>query len=249
LSKTFIPERITMKSFPATVLVAAMAFGCTDLVDHPDARTSPTLETGQTAAARGEAPARPFRMSRSDFALDWAITRDHELLCGGDEIAGGAISGYANFTHLGRTELTITAAWDIGNQIDPADVRFVPTGPAGGPVAPVLGPDEYPYAFRFDPYTGQCAETVAATGRLLLTAASGDRLHARVVGGETHRLDFVLEGDGIETFAITRIEGGTGRFANATGAFITHTITRFDFATQRFVIDLAEVLPGGTIRY
>jgi hypothetical protein len=53
----------------------------------------------------------------------------------------------------------------------------------------------------------------------------------------------------VETFVIVAITGGTGRFADATGSFTMHTIIRFDMRLGAFVIDLAEMLPGGTINY
>jgi hypothetical protein len=222
------------------IVYAVLASGCSTLSDAPDPELSPAKAS----------VARPFKMSRADFTLDWGITRDQELECGGDEIAGGEISGIGNFTHLGRSRIKMSAAWDIGSRItDPNEAQFSPVGPAGGPFAPVLGPDDYPYDFHFDPFTSLCEAVVSATGELELTAANGAKVYGAITGGETHRLDFVLEGDGIETFAIIEIVGGTGRFGGATGSFVVHTITRFDFATGRFVIDLAEVLPGGTIRY
>jgi hypothetical protein len=202
-----------------------------------------------TAQAGNDPITRPLKMTRGDLQLDWAIDRAHELACGGSEIAGGHSTGQGNFTHLGRSTIEVSAAWDIGNQLDPADAQYVPTGPAGGPVAPVLGTGAYPYEFHFNPFTDECGPAVTTTGEVTVTAANGDEVSGAITGGETFRLDFMAPGDGVETFAIVTITGGSGRFAGATGEFVTHTITRFDYDAAKFVIDLAEVMPGGTIAY
>lgn len=237
-----------MKRFCLVSILALLAVSCADSTNPlevgPDGHL---LGSDELVAQRGKDAARPLKMSNPDFEPVWAIPRDQELACGGDEIAGGEIEGTANFTHLGRTTLSMTAAWDIGNLLPSAE--FTPVGPAGGPVAPVLGPDDYPYAFHVNPFTGTCESVVSATGELTLTAANGDMVFGRAVGGETHRLDFVVPGDGTETFAIIEITGGTGRFEGASGEFITHTIVRFDFEAMHFVIDFVEMLPGATIVY
>lgn len=191
-----------------------------------------------------------FEMTGEDLDLVWAITRDQELPCGGSEMAGGALAGNATFTEFGTMDVDFSAAWDIAARVaDPAEAEFQPEGPAGGPFAPVLGTDEYPYAFQYDPFTDTCDPVVSATGDVTFTADDGDELLGVVTGGETHRLDFVVEGDGIETFATVDFAGGTGTFENASGSFTVHTIARFDVTTMAFVIDLAEVLPGGTLTY
>lgn len=200
---------------------------------------SPTGPTTQT-----------FAMTDHDLELLWAITRDQELPCDGAEMAGGALAGSATFAGLGVLDVEFSAAWDIGRRVaDPDQAEFEPVGPAGGPFAPVLTADEHPYAFQYDPFTNTCAPVVSGTGDVTFTAADGDELRGVVTGGETHRLDFVTEGDGIETFATIDVVGGTGRFAGASGSFTVHTIARFDFVAMEFQIDLAEVLPGGTLTY
>jgi hypothetical protein len=190
---------------------------------------------------------RPLIMPRSDLHVDWAVDRDHEVACEGDAIAGGSTSGGAVFSSLGRSHITASGAWDVGHPI--SNPQFQPIGPAGGPVAPVLGPGEYPYAFHFDPRIPDCAAGLVATGEVVITAANGDEVHGSVQGGEAHRLDFQQPGDGVETFVIVEIAGGTGRFQNATGSFTMHTIIRFDPGLGRFVLDFAEVMPGGTIGF
>lgn len=240
-----------MKRMRVLSMLLMLIVGCSESTQPVGADLSQGYDSAASEVSKqGASPvARPFKMSQIDFHVDWAIDRNHELACGGDEVAGGASTGEGSFTHLGRSTLTVSIAWNVGNLIDPAAVQFVPVGPAGGPVAPVLGPGDYPYAFHFNPFSGQCEAVVLATGEVELTAANGDQVSGVVTGGETHRLDFVNPGDGAETFAIAEFTGGTGRFQDATGSFIMHTITRFDYATGRFVIDLAEVLPGGTIAY
>ena len=70
-----------------------------------------------------------------------------------------------------------------------------------------------------------------------------------MTGGETHRLDVNMQGDGIEAFVEIEFEGGTGDFAGARGSAVLHLITHVDPALMQFVIDEVEVLSGGTIRY
>jgi len=129
-----------------------------------------------TAQAGNNPVDRPLKMSDAHLQLDWGITGTQELDCGGNKIAGGHSSGQGNFTHLGQSSIEVSAAWDIGHQLDPADAQFVPTGPAGGPVAPVLGTGAYPYQFQFNPFTGECSAAVAATGEVKITAANGDEV-------------------------------------------------------------------------
>jgi hypothetical protein len=208
-----------------------------------------TLSTKEAASdkKRVNPVARPFKMSRSELKLEWGIVAQQEQFCTGNRIAGGSTIGKGNFTHLGLTDIEMSAAWDIDRLI--SDPQFVPEGPAGGPVATVLSGSEYPYHFMFNPFTQQCEPAVSATGNLVLTAANGDKLFGKVASGETHRLDFLVEGDGIENFSVIVVVGGTGKFEGATGSFVIHTISRFDPVIGGFVIDLAEVLPGGTIAY
>jgi hypothetical protein len=213
----------------------------------------PVVLLALLAAACAPAPVaqtHAFEMTDQDLELVWAITRDHELPCGGDEMGGGAMAGQATFAELGVLDIAFTAAWDIEARIaDPAQAEFEPQGPSGGPFAPVFGPDEHPYHFQYDPFTDTCAQVVSATGEIEFTATDGAQIFAVVTGGETHRLDYVTEGDGIETFATAAFAGGTGRFAAASGSFVIHTIARFDIPTMSFVVELVEVLPGGTITY
>jgi hypothetical protein len=187
-----------------------------------------------------------FEISNDSLVVDWAISRDQEVACGGDSIAGGSTSGPADIAPLGTGTIQAAAAWKIDSLI--ANPVFNPSGPAGGPVATVLGPSQYPYEFHVDLLNAGCGAGPSATGEVRITLANGSEVHGRVQGGEAHRLDFLTPGDGVESFVYVRIDGGTGQFENATGSFTMHTIIRFAGASG-FVVDLAEVLPGGTISF
>jgi len=58
-----------------------------------------------------------------------------------------------------------------------------------------------------------------------------------------------MPGDGVESFVEVGIDGGTGAFEKASGSFTMHTIIRFDPGQGKFVADLAEILPGGTVKF
>lgn len=66
-----------------------------------------------------------------------------------------------------------------------------------------------------------------------------------VTGGEVYELDFDAPGDGQEQFIAVDIKGGTGRFAGATGSFVTHSI----FSLVTGAILSSDIMPGGTISY
>lgn len=218
--------------------------GCSD----GDGSSIPALGADDVSALLTQgAEARPLKLNHHAMVPVWTVTKDQELECAGRPVAGGLIGGRASFTHLGASAVQASAAWDVGNLIT-TRARYTPDGPAGGPVAPVLGQSNYPYAFGHDPETGECGSTVEATGEVVLTAANGDRLFGMITGGEAHRLDFILPGDGVETFAEVAVTGGTGRFGDATGSFVVHTIARMQ-PTFRFEITRAEILPGATLGY
>jgi hypothetical protein len=200
-----------------------------------------------TAVIVPGAQVRPLKLNHHGLEPVWTVSKDQELSCGGAAAAGGDVGGKANFTHLGETWVEVSAAWDVANLLQ-SPAQYEPVGPAGGPVAPVIGQSGYPRAFHYDPATGSCQQTVAATGNVVLTAANGDRLFGDITGGEAHRLDFIIAGDGVETFAAVAVTGGTGRFEDATGSFVVHTIARIR-PTLRFAITLAEIMPGGTLGY
>jgi len=200
-----------------------------------------------SATIAGGAGARPLKLNHHAVSLRWGITKSQEQACGGPAIAGAEAGGVANFSQLGITTTSWSAAWDIGHLLT-GPAQFTPVGPASGPVAPVLAQSAYPYAFQYNPLADACGSGVAATGKVVLTAANGDRLLGDVVGGEAHKLDFIIDGDGVEVFIRVAVTGGTGRFANATGSFVMHAIGR-TMPTLQFEIRLLELLPGGAIGY
>lgn len=200
-----------------------------------------------TAVLSVGAQARPVTLNHQALVPLWTVTKDQELACGAGAIAGAQVAGKGRFSHLGESAVDVSAAWNIGSLIQ-TPARYHPVGPASGPVAPVIGQSGYPYAFHHDPLGGGCAQTVVATGKVVLTAANGDRLFGDITGGEVHKLHFLVDGDGVEPFVEVAVTGGTGRFAGATGSFVVHTVARMQ-PTLRFVITLAEILPGGTLGY
>lgn len=208
------------------------------------------LLLGILLACSSDAPSGPpgvLELNNQHLTPLWTVSKDQELGCGGTGVAGGYVGGTGDFSSLGESTVDVSAAWDVPNLIQTTP-QFTPVGPATGPVAPVLGQSDYPFAFHYDPATGECQQTVEATGKVVLTAANGDRLFADITGGEAHKLDFIIDGDGVETFTQTVVTGGTGQFSNATGSFVVHTIVRLK-PTFTFEITLAEILPGGTLTY
>jgi len=188
-----------------------------------------------------------LELNNQHLAPVWTVSKDQELGCGGPGVAGGQVAGTGDFSALGESTVDVSAAWDIAN-LKQGTPKYTPVGPASGPVAPVVGQSGYPYSFHYDPETESCQQTVQATGKVILAAANGDRLYADITGGEAHKLDFIVDGDGVETFAETRVTGGTGQFAGATGTFVVHTIARVQI-TLKYEITLAEILAGGTLNY
>jgi hypothetical protein len=67
-----------------------------------------------------------------------------------------------------------------------------------------------------------------STGTFTLTGANGDQLYANTAGGE----DAFIPPNVSETTLAATIVGGTGRFADATGAFTIHNTQVIDFATS-----------------
>jgi len=224
-------------------------FGCTGASDDAHRIAAATPEA-ITAVLSRSADARPLALNHQDLEVPWAVAGAQEAKCEptGAKITGAMISGKGNFSHLGQTTVSTSLAWDIGHLLSPGTAKYKPVGPASGPVAPVFGPARYPYAFHYDPIHGVCGNAVTATGKVVLTAANGDQVFGNVVGGETHKLDFIIDGDGGETFAEVTVTGGTGRFEDATGSFTMHAIARLG-PTLTFHVTFAEVLPGGTLGY
>lgn len=194
---------------------------------------------------------RTFTMSDPNVEMTWVLTAQQEDFCEGGEMAGGELGGAATFGELGSLELTMSAAWDIGQvNDDPTQSEYEPDSEhAGGPFAPVLGQADYPHPFQTNPDDNSCEEVVSASGELELLDDDGDELLGLVTGGETHRLDVASEGDGIETFVEIDFDGGTGKFADASGSAVLHLITHFDAGQGEFVIDEIGVLSGGSVQY
>ncbi len=193
-----------------------------------------------------------FQMTDPDVAMTWVVTAPMEEACGAPRFAGGEIEGSADFGDLGRLDLVMSAAWDISEANPNADEsEYEPESEhTGGPFAPVLSGDDYPYAFVSSPFPSMgCGPSETATGELELSSADGDTIAGVVTGGETHRLDVNIEGDGIETFVEIEFTGGTGAFAGASGSAVLHLITHVDPAEGDFVIDVLGVLEGGTVTY
>ena len=222
-----------LRALFALVAVALFAAACqTDETDGPTTRT--------------------FEMTDPEVAMTWVVTAPMEEACGAPRVAGGEIEGAADFGDLGRLDVVMSAAWDIGEANPNADESaYDPESPhTGGPFAPVLSGDDYPYAFVASPFPSvECGPSETASGELELASAGGDTIAGAVTGGETHRLDVNIEGDGIETFVEIEFTGGTGAFAGATGSAVLHLITHVDPAEGQFVIDAVGVLEGGTVTY
>jgi hypothetical protein len=229
-------------SVPAIACAVSM-IACT----RQDGSDIPSAGVEAITAALARSDARPVKLNHHSIVPVWTVSKDQELACGGPAIAGGLVGGTGSFTHLGQSGVDVSVAWNVGTLLQ-TPARYRPVGPAGGPVAPVLGQSSYPYAFHHNPNTGSCGQAVAATGKSVLTASNGDRVFGNITGGEAHRLDFILPGDGVESFIEVAVTGGTGRFSGATGSFVVHTIARLT-PTLKFAVTLAEILPGGTLGY
>jgi len=234
----------TYRSAAFGFLSIALLAGCTTSGDDRDAGLSPEAITA--VLSRGN-DARSLTLNHHALALNWGITKSQEEGCGGTAIAGGDLGGSAVFSHLGYSSVSVSAAWDIGHLIT-GSARFKPQGPASGPVAPVLGQSKYPYNFHYDPANNKCGAGHVATGKVVLVAANGDQVRGDITGGETHKLDFIVDGDGVETFATVTVTDGTGRFAGATGSFVVHSIARLQ-PSLTFAITFAELLPGATLGF
>ena len=89
-----------------------------------------------------------------------------------------------------------------------------------------------------------CSAGYATTAITTPTAANGDQVIGTVTGGEIYELALAVAGDGQESFLAVTITGGTGRFAGASGSFVTHSIISFASG-----IISSEIMSGGTIGY
>ena len=176
-----------------------------------------TVLLSSTAIAKGPSE-RPLKGTFSDFTLDQA--QDHffeELGCGGGPFAGPETTAQGKVSHLGKTESTLSTAWDWGT---PAAGVYTSVGPTTASSATVVGV----HSFEGQVFPAFGCIPWDTTGMVTLTAASGDQVTGDVTGGEIYELGFVVAGDGQESFIAVTIMGGTGRFAGATGSFVTHSI-------------------------
>lgn len=179
---------------------------------------------------RAATPERPIKGTFKNFEPIWVVSHFHEDVCG-DIVAGAEVKSRGNVAHLGLTWVTASAAWDWAV---PAADLFTPTGPASGPSATIL-----PGAYDF------CSQDVTATGLVTLVAANGDSLYGVVSGGEVYELAFDVAGDGQEQFIAVEVDGGTGRFVDADGHFVIHSI----FHLVDMEIVQSSIMPGGRISY
>lgn len=163
---------------------------------------------------------RPLKGTFSAFTPVQVQDDGLELLCTGGlfkfEGADAIVTG--NVSHLGKTVSTISLALDWGT---PAAGVYTPVGPTTSSSATVVG--VHAFNGQVFPAFG-CNNPWATTGIVTLTAANGDQVTGTISGGEVYELGFVVAGDGQESFVAVTITGGTGRFAGATGSFVTHTI-------------------------
>ncbi len=180
---------------------------------------------------RGERPERPLRGTFKDFEPVWVVSHLHERICNG-LVAGAEVQSVGNVSHLGRTQVRASAAWDWSQ---PAPGVYSPDGPVTVFSASIVS--AYPHAF--------CSQPASAAGRVTLVAANGDEVHGVVTGGEVYELAFDHPGDGQEQFMEVRIEGGTGRFDDASGDMVLHSI--FNLVDMEIVV--SNIMPGAKIRY
>lgn len=155
------------------------------------------------------APLRPFKGQIKTFDKVWSVSHFQEQMMCGDLIAGAAIDISGNFTHLGNTQGSASAAWNWGS---PALGTYSPEGPVTGTSATIMPEHTF------------CSASQTATGDVVLARKNGDELHGSVVGGEVYELGFMTSGDGQEQFIEIEINGGTGRFTNARGKFVLHAV-------------------------
>jgi hypothetical protein len=174
---------------------------------------------------------RPLRAVFKKFSPVWVVSHFAEQGCNG-LLAGAEVATTGNVSHLGLTQVTASAAWDWSAR--PSGV-YSPEGPTTGPSASIIS--SYPHTF--------CSAPRTATGSVVFEAANGDEVHGVVTGGEVYELGFERAGDGQEQFMAVEVTGGTGRFSQAGGAFVIHSI--FDLVGSAIV--KSEILAGGTLAY
>jgi len=193
---------------------------------------------------------RPVRGQTLDAALIWGVSHQAEEFCtaGGSSVAGAASVASGHFSQLGDITTYIDAAWDWSVPVNGAE--FTPVGPTTAFSATVLpATGSLPHTFAFDPFfvvaADACKETVTATGQVTIIGPNGDLITGQVTGGEVYELDFSAPGDGQEQFLKVDIDGGTGRFVNATGSFVSHSV----FSLTPLPVVLSNEIIDGIIEY
>ena len=194
----------------------------------------------ETAFAGPGKSARPLRGSFDSVAVVQVQNHLLEQTCSGGPFAGADTTSTGRVSHLGQVTTEISTAWNWGN---PATGDYTPTVPATDSSATVVGAHAFSGQQVFPSFG--CNIPWETTGIVTLTAANGDKVTGTVEGGEIYELGFAVPGDGQESFIEVMITGGTGRFAGATGSFVTHSI--IDLVTGAVLS--SEILPGGVIGY
>ena len=193
-----------------------------------DPGTPATPEQGNNHGSRAD---RPIRGTFKSFDPIWMVSHFIEQTCNG-LVAGAEVKSGGNVSHLGRTEVTASAAWDWS---EAAAGEFSPEGPTTSSSATIVS--VYPHDF--------CSQPVSASGKVTLVAANGDEVHGTVTGGEVYELGFDRAGDGQEQFMVVELDGGTGRFRKAKGSIVIHST--LNLVDQKIIA--SSIMPGGRISY
>jgi hypothetical protein len=161
-----------------------------------------------------------------------------ELSCGGGAWAGADTVATGSIAHLAQTTVTTSAAWEWIGTVG----KYTPTGPATAFSATVAGA----HAFSGQLFPNPGCNAWATTGAVLMTAKNGT-VTGLVTGGEIYELTYDVAGDGQESFLEVMITGGTGKYAGATGSFVTHSVLRTSGAAITVVS--SRIMRGGKITY
>src|SRR5262245_2186705 len=220
----------------SAALIALGLVGC-DPLTSPDGGLSMKPKTVDPGSANPsskdghDGDGRPIRGSFKGFEPVWVVSHFVERTCNG-LVAGAEVKSWGNVSHLGKTEVTASAAWDWSAK---AAGEFSPDGPTTSSSATILS--DYPHDF--------CSQPVSASGKVILEAANGDRVRGTIKGGEVYELGYEHAGDAQEQFMVVEIDGGTGRFAQAEGHIVIHSI--FHLVDQKIIS--SSIMPGGRISY
>lgn len=202
-----------------------------------------TLRPRPAFAALSPLPGGPTEMpisgAVSDVGIPTGESVDHftEQDCPtvgtGNPFAGARVLSAGNASPLGNFTGSASAAWDWGTL---AAGVFIPVaGSHGGTVttssATVIG--SYPQSF--------CSSSFEASGIAIMKDTDGDELIGTITGGEIYEVNFGLfPGDGQESFLTVVITGGSGKWAGATGSYVTHSIIKVT-AVPSLVVVFSEI--------